>query len=66
VSRNDQLVDEVQDPATVRFFIIRGLTIPAIFLISIGVSYFSIQAAVYSWFILILVDAVVLRRKLSR
>ena len=49
-----------------QFFLIRGLTIPAIFLISIGVSYFSIQAAVYSWFILILVDAVVLRRKLSR
>ena len=66
VSRNDRLVDEVQDPATVRFFIIRGLTIPAIFLLSIGVSYFSIQAAVYSWFILILVDAVVLRGRLSR
>ncbi|MDQ5827955.1 MAG: TMEM175 family protein [Chloroflexota bacterium] len=66
VSRNDRLVDEVQDPTTVRFFMIRGLTIPAIFLLSIGVSYFSIQAAVYSWFILIAVDAVVLRRRLSR
>ena len=55
-----------EDPARTRFFLIRGLAIPAIFLLSIGVSYFSIQAAVYSWFILIVVDAFVLRRRLSR
>ena len=66
VTRTDRLVDEAQDPATMRFFLIRGVTIPAIFLLSIGVSFFSVQAAVYSWFILIVVDAVVLRRRMSR
>ena len=45
---------------------IRGLTIPAIFLLSIGVSFFSIQAAIYSWFIMLVVDTVVLRRRMSR
>ncbi len=59
------MVDEVHDPATIRFFMVRGLTIPAIFLLSIGVSFFSIQAAIYSWFIMIVVDAVVLRRRMS-
>jgi uncharacterized membrane protein len=29
-TRNDRLLEELQDPATVRFFLIRGLTIPAI------------------------------------
>ena len=65
-TRNDWMVDEIQDPATIRFFMIRGLTIPAIFLLSIGVSFFSIQAAIYSWFIMLVVDAVVLRRRMSR
>ncbi len=64
---NDRLVDEVQDPATVRFFVIRGLTIPAIFLLSIGLSFLSVQAAIYSWFILIAVDAFILvRRRMFR
>jgi uncharacterized membrane protein len=30
LTRNDRLPEEFQDPATVRFFLIRGLTIPAI------------------------------------
>jgi uncharacterized membrane protein len=29
-TRNDRLLEEPQDPATVRYFLIRGLTIPAI------------------------------------
>ena len=61
---HEGLLDEAQDPATVRFFLIRGLTIPAIFLLSIGVSFFSVQAAIWSWVVLILVDAVILRRRL--
>ena len=64
---NDRLVDEAEDPATVRFFVIRGLTIPAAFLLSIGLSFFSVQAAIYSWFILIAVDALILfRRRMFR
>jgi uncharacterized membrane protein len=30
-TRNDRLLAESQDPATVRFFLVRGVTIPAIF-----------------------------------
>jgi uncharacterized membrane protein len=30
LTRNDRLLEEPQDPAMVRFFLIRGLTIPAI------------------------------------
>jgi uncharacterized membrane protein len=54
-TRNDHLLDKVQDPAEVRFFLIRGLTIPAIFLLSIGISFFSVSAAIWSWVILIAV-----------
>ena len=60
---NDRLVDEAQDPATVRFFVIRGLATPGAFLLSIGLSFFSVQAAIYSWFILIAVDAFILFRR---
>ena len=64
--RYDRLLDEAQDPATVRFLLIRGLTIPAIYLLSIVISFFSVQAAIWSWVILIVVDAVILRIRLSR
>ena len=58
----DHLPDE--DPARVRFFLIRGLTIPAIFLLSIGISFLSVSAAIWSWVLLILVDTFVFRRRL--
>ena len=64
--RHDRLLDEAQDPATVRFLLIRGLTIPVIYLLTIGISFFSVQAATWSWGILIVVDAVILRIRLSR
>ena len=62
-ARDGRLLDEPQDPATVRFFLIRGVTITAIFLLSIGLSYFSVQAAVWSWVLLLVVDALVVRRR---
>jgi uncharacterized membrane protein len=65
-ARNARLLDESQDPTTVRFLLIRGLTIPAIYLLSIVISFFSVQAAIWSWVILIVVDSVILRRRLSR
>ena len=58
--RHDRLLDEVQDPATVRFLLIRGLTIPAIYLLSIVISFFSVQAATWLRVILIVVDSVTL------
>lgn len=63
--RHDRLLDEAQDPATVRFLLIRGLTIPAIYLLTIVISFFSVQAATWSWVILIVVDSVILRIRLS-
>jgi hypothetical protein len=65
-TRDDRLLGEAQDPRTVRFFLIRGLTIPATFLLSIGISFFSVSAAVWSWLVMLAVDAVIVRRRLSQ
>jgi uncharacterized membrane protein len=62
-TRNDRLLDEPQDPAMVRFFLIRGLTIPAIFLLSIGISFLSVGVAIWTWLIMLVVDAAVIRRR---
>jgi uncharacterized membrane protein len=62
-TRDDHLVGEPQNPGEVRFYLIRGLAMPVIFLLSIGVSFFSVGAAIWSWVVMIVVDAVVLRRR---
>jgi hypothetical protein len=62
-TRNDRLLDEPQDPATVRFFLIRGLTIPTIFLLSIGISFFSVSVAIWTWLVMLAVDALVIHRR---
>jgi uncharacterized membrane protein len=61
-----RLVEQDLNPHVVRFFLIRGLTVPVIFLLTIGVSFLSVSAAIYSWLVLILVDAVILRRRRVR
>jgi uncharacterized membrane protein len=62
-TRDDRLLHEPQDPATVRFFLIRGLTISAIFLLSIVVSFFSVSVAICTWLVMLVVDSVVIRRR---
>ena len=62
-TRNDRLLDEPQDSATVRFFLIRGLTIPVIFLLSIVISFFSVSVAIWTWFVILAVDTVVTHRR---
>ena len=62
-TRNDRLLDEPQDPATVRFFLKRGLTIPVIFLLSIAISFFSVSVAIFTWLVMLIVDTVVIRRR---
>jgi uncharacterized membrane protein len=62
-TRNNQLLDEPQDPATVRFFLRRGLMIPAILLFSIAISFFSVSVAICSWLVMLAVDAVVIHRR---
>jgi uncharacterized membrane protein len=63
-TRDDRLLAEPQNPATVRFFLLRGLTITVIFLLSIGISFFSVGAAIWTWFIMLAIDAIVARRRL--
>jgi uncharacterized membrane protein len=65
-TRNERLVDEAQDPREVRFFLIRGLAMPVIFLMSIVISFLSVSAAIWSWVVMIAVDAAVLRRRMPR
>jgi hypothetical protein len=59
-------VDEAQDTREVRFFLIRGLAMPVIFLMSIVISFLSVSAAKWSWVVMIAVDAAVLRRRMPR
>lgn len=61
-TRNERLVVEGQDLREMRFFLIRGVTMTVIFLLSIAISFFSVSAAIWSWVVMILVDAVVLRK----
>ena len=56
-----RLVDDDLDLGTIRAFRVRGLAIPLVLLISIVVSFFSVEAAVYSWLLLFGVDFVLLR-----
>jgi uncharacterized membrane protein len=62
-TRIERLLDEPQDSATMRFFLIRGITIPAIFLLSIAISFFSVSATIWTWFDMIAVDAFVIYRR---
>jgi uncharacterized membrane protein len=64
-TRNARLLDEAQDPGELRFFLVRGLTMPLIFLLSIVISFFSVSAAIWTWVVMIAVDAVILRRRRS-
>jgi len=54
-------MDDELDPRMIRTYRIRGLAIPLLFLISIGVSFFSVNAAVYTWVLLLVADTVLLR-----
>jgi uncharacterized membrane protein len=63
VTSGNRFVDDTLGPKTVQFFLIRGLTLPVIFLLSILVSFFSVGAAIGSWVLLMAVDAVILRRR---
>ncbi len=65
-TRDDRLLDQAPDLTTVRFFLIRGLTIPAVFLLSIGISFFSMSAAIWSCFVMLAVGAIIVRRRLAR
>jgi uncharacterized membrane protein len=54
------LMPHTMDPVTARAFHIRALYLPLVFLLSIGITFFSVSAAVYSWVLFLLGDSVVL------
>jgi len=60
-SSRHRLIDERLPRNTIRIYRIRGLAIPLLFLISIGISFFSLSVATYSWILLIVADTVLLR-----
>ncbi|BBL80188.1 DUF1211 domain-containing membrane protein [Rubrobacter xylanophilus] len=47
--------------ATIRAHRVRGLAMPAVFLLSIAISFFSVSAAMYSWALLVVADLLVMR-----
>ena len=65
VRSGNRFVDDTSDSKTVQFLLIRGLTLPVTFLLSIVVSFFSVGAAIGSWVLLMAVDAVILRQRRS-
>jgi uncharacterized membrane protein len=56
-----RLTDGALDPGFVRTYHIRGLIIPFIFLVSIGISFFSVRVAIYTWVLLFIGDFLALR-----
>ncbi|HET7325212.1 MAG TPA: TMEM175 family protein [Halococcus sp.] len=54
-SRNRRLVDPEIDPRVVRYTDLRAVVIPLIFVVSIGVSFVSVDVAELSWLLLLFV-----------
>ncbi len=65
-THNRRLVHEHLDARTVRWHRIRGLGIPLIFLLSIGVSFISLTTAKLTWILLFVIDIVILEIDRSR
>jgi len=62
----ERLLGEYQHPTTMRLFLIRGLTTPAILWLSMGISFYSASAVIWWWLVMLAVDAIIVRRRLSR
>ena len=59
-SKRNLLIENL-DPKISRYHLARSLAIPALFLLSILVSFFSVSAAILSWLLLFAVDALLWR-----
>jgi uncharacterized membrane protein len=55
------LLSEILNPSISRYHLTRSLTIPALFLLSIIVSFFSVSAAIVSWLMMFALDTVLWR-----
>jgi hypothetical protein len=65
-TRGGRLTAPDLDGGRARHERVQGLAVPAVFLLSIAVSFFSVRAAMYSWLMLLAVDTVIVRRRLAR
>jgi uncharacterized membrane protein len=59
--RRGHLVAPDLDEGHTRHARVQGLAVPAVFLLSIAVSFFSVRAAMYSWLVLFVADPVLRR-----
>jgi uncharacterized membrane protein len=60
-SSGHRLIDENFPASTIRIYLVRGLAVALAFVISIGISFFSVSAATYSWILLVVADNVLIR-----
>jgi hypothetical protein len=60
-TRGRRLVDANIDPRLVRYFFSRGLMPPLVFLISMGISFVSLKAALGSWLLLLTIRPILIR-----
>lgn len=51
-----RLTDPEEDEREAKLHLVQGLAVPAVFLISIAISFFSMNAAMYSWLLLLITD----------
>lgn len=51
-THNRKLVDKDMHPYLVRYFFLRGITSPIVFLVSIGISFIDVHATNYFWIIM--------------
>ena len=64
-SSGHRLIDESFPASTIRIYLVRGLAVALAFVISIGISFFSVSAATYFWILLVVADNALIR-ELSR
>ena len=60
-SSGHRLIDESFPASTIRIYLVRGLAVALAFVISIGISFFSVSAATYFWILLVVADNVLIR-----
>ena len=61
-SKDGRLVEPNLDPRLVRFANFRGLVIPSVFLLSIGLSFISVDVARLSWLLVGILTGPILQR----
>ena len=66
ITRGPIRTTEDLDQRLARFHLLRSLAIPAVFVVSIGISFLSVPLAISSWVLMFLADALVWRLQRRR